>query len=219
MAEDLFEVPLFPLNLVLFPGMALPLHILEPRYREMTAHCLADHAPFGVMLALPESTDLRGMPARVGTFARIADSCKLPDGRYNLLACGTHRFEIVELRRKRSYLTGLVRPYRDLEAEEVAPTLVATTREVLHRYLELVFTLVGADEQRIEIPEEASDLSFLIGMCLTDDTDKQRLLEMTSVVERLQSGGRMLRDETELMDHQVDAPDPPQPTDGRALLN
>ena len=50
MADELFKVPLFPLNVVLFPGMALPLHIFEPRYRDMTADCLADQAPFGVVL-------------------------------------------------------------------------------------------------------------------------------------------------------------------------
>jgi Lon protease-like protein len=219
MAEDLFEVPLFPLNLVLFPGMALPLHIFEPCYREMTAHCLADQAPFGVVLAQAEGEHTRQVSAKVGTFARIADSHQLPDGRYNLLACGTHRFEIVEWRRKRPYLTGLVRPYRDHAEEDIATTLVTTTRESLRRYLEIVFTLVGTDSQRIEIPEEASELSFLIGMCLTDDADKQRLLEMTSVNGRLQAGGRMVHEEAELMCRQLDVPDSPHLPDGRAILN
>src|SRR5215472_14297168 len=55
MADEQFEVPLFPLNVVLFPGMALPLHIFESRYRDMTADCLADQAPFGVLLALEDA--------------------------------------------------------------------------------------------------------------------------------------------------------------------
>ena len=70
-SDELFEVPLFPLNVVLFPSMALPLHIFEPRYRQMTADCLADQAPFGVVLAQPDSTQGNEKPARVGTLARI----------------------------------------------------------------------------------------------------------------------------------------------------
>src|SRR5690348_5066740 len=108
MADELFEVPLFPLNVVLFPGMALPLHIFEPRYRKLTADCLADQAPFGVVLAMPEGEFGQEVPARVGTLARIVDYEQLPDGCYNILTVGTRRFEIVELRREKKYSTALV---------------------------------------------------------------------------------------------------------------
>jgi len=220
MAGELFEVPLFPLSVVLFPGMALPLHIFEPRYRQMTAHCLADQAPFGIVLALPEGERLHEVPARVGTFARIADCEKLPDGRYNLLARGTHRFEIMEMGRDRAYLTGLVRPYQDCDdAEPPAVALVGGAREALHRYLRMVFALVGGDEEHIAIPDDASELSFLMGMCLSDDDDKQRLLEMTSLVERLRTVERLLRVEVELLAQQMGTASQLHPSDDRTILN
>ena len=116
--KDLFEVPLFPLSVVLFPGMALPLHIFEPRYRDMMADCLADQAPFGVVLAIAEQPHGQEVPAKIGTLARIADYEQLPDGRYNLLALGTRRFQILETRHERPYLTGLVRPFCDTTRDD-----------------------------------------------------------------------------------------------------
>jgi Lon protease-like protein len=220
MADELFEVPLFPLHVVLFPGMALPLHIFEPRYREMTAACLADRAPFGVVLTLPEGEQLREKPAQVGTFARIADYERLPDGCYNLLTLGTQRFAIAEMRGSKSYLTGLVRPLRDREESDAAARpLVPDARESLRQYLRLVMTLIGSEERRIAIPEDACELSFLIGMCLTDDDDKQRLLEMTSVVERLRRGVLMLRDEVQVLAQQVDEGHSSRSKPDRSILN
>lgn len=204
---DLFEIPLFPLGVVLFPGMALPLHIFEPRYRHMMAHCLADQAPFGVVLATDESTPGHEVPAKVGTLARIADYEKLPDGQYNLLALGTRRFQIMETRRQRPYLTGLVRPLCDDEREgEDLSALAEGARAALSSYLKVVMLLVGSPERQIDIPADAEELSFLIGMCLTcEDCEKQELLEMDSVAQRLREGARMLRAETERLSQQLDS--------------
>ena len=117
---------------------------------------------------------------------------------------GTHRFEIAELRSEKSYLTGLVRPVRDIEESDVtARPLHPDAREALRTYLRLVMTLIGGEERHIEIPEDARELSFLIGMCLTDDDDKQRLLEITSLVERLRRGTAMLRDEAQALTRQL----------------
>ncbi len=204
MADELFVVPLFPLNVVLFPGMALPLHIFEPRYREMTADCLADHAPFGIMHRATDGGEARNDTTKIGTFARIADYEQLPDGCYNLLAMGTHRFEIAELRNDKSYLTGLVRPVRDTEESDAAARpLLHDAREALRTYLRLVMTLIGGEERHIEIPDDARELSYLIGMCLTDDEEKQRLLEITSLVERLRRGKAILRDEAQALTRQL----------------
>ncbi|MGZ3582997.1 MAG: LON peptidase substrate-binding domain-containing protein [Ktedonobacterales bacterium] len=225
MADELFEVPLFPLNFVLFPGMALPLHIFEARYRKMTADCLADQAPFGVVLALPEGEIGQEQPARVGTLARIIDYEQLPNGCYNILTAGTRRFEIVELRHEKKYITALVRPYPDEPDEEEGkaelPALVSEAKEVLREYLEVVLALVGGGEERsIQIPDDADDLSYLIGMCLTcEDCDKQELLEMNSVSERLQRGIRTLRNEMELLREQAESVGRVQPDDDRAMLN
>jgi len=92
---------LFPLEVVLFPGTPLPLHIFEPRYKEMMAECLANHAPFGVVRALEEGI------ADVGCTAEIVTVTKeYPDGRLDLVSEGRQRFEVLELNQERSFLRG-----------------------------------------------------------------------------------------------------------------
>lgn len=209
MADERFEVALFPLDVVLFPGMALPLHIFEPRYRQMTEDCLADRAPFGVVLAEAEGEPGQEAPARVGTLARIADYERLPDGRFNLLARGTRRFDVLEVRRDRPYLTGLVRPLDDEDAAQPpGADLLEEAHVALHEYLRAMLLLVGSgsEEQMIPIPDEPQDLSYLMGMCLTcEDCQKQSLLEMRSISRRLRAGARMLRKETHQLERQIAA--------------
>jgi Lon protease-like protein len=204
-AEERFEIPLFPLKVVLFPGMALPLHVFEPRYRRMTASCLDDRAPFGVVLAEDGSELAAEIPARVGTLARIADCERLPDGRYNLLALGTRRFELLEVRRAKPYLTGLVQPLRDLDEDWIpASSVVEEAKTEVRGYLRTVLALVGSEDRCIEIPDNVAELSYLIGMCLTcDDCQKQELLELTSTAQRLQSGLEMLRAERKALARQL----------------
>ncbi len=221
--DRLFEIPLFPLNVVLFPGMALPLHVFESRYRQMVVDCLADHAPFGIVLALPESVHEREAPARVGTLAHIADYERLPDGRYNLLARGSRRFEIIRVHSQRPYPAGYVRPLRDEQYDETAMNLRALVREAqeaLAAYLRLVLEVVGSDPIPIDIPDDPAELSYVIGMCLTcEDHDKQALLEMTSSLQRLHAGIGMLRAETQALEQQSESVTPHTRNTDRAHLN
>lgn len=207
MADELIEIPLFPLGLVLFPGMALPLHIFESRYCHMIGDCLADRAPFGVALALAGGTHEHELPAPVGTLARIADYERLPDGRFNLLTLGTSRFHIAELRHVRPYATALVHPVHDTDeapAEVTAP--LQRAKETLSAYLQLVLSLVDDEPRDIEIPDDADEVSYLIGTCLTCDYgEKQRLLELCSTSERLRVGSALLRCELERLSRQVPA--------------
>ncbi len=108
------EIPLFPLNIVLFPGMVLPLHIFEPRYRQMIADCQRQELEFGVVLVQAESTFMREEPHAIGTMAEIRDLDRLEDGRLNIIAMGTHRFRILSQHRKKPYLSGLVEFYEDI---------------------------------------------------------------------------------------------------------
>jgi Lon protease-like protein len=221
MSDELCEIPLFPLNVVLFPGMALPLHVFEPRYRQMTKECLDTGAPIGVVLAQTESAVEREVPARVGTLVRICDYQRLPDGRYNLLTIGTQRFEVVEVHHDHAYKSGLVRLLKDQPAEDaqLIEELAGEGRTVLEEYLHLVLQLLGSDEFAIEMPEQVEDLSFLIAASLTcEDCDKQRLLEMTSLTARLAAGVRLLREEIEVLRHHGDEGQQ-APPDDRAMLN
>ncbi|HEV8190974.1 MAG TPA: LON peptidase substrate-binding domain-containing protein [Ktedonobacterales bacterium] len=222
MSDELCEIPLVPLNAVLFPGMALPLHVFEPRYRQMTKECLDNGAPIGIVLALPEGMVEREASAHIGTMARICDYQRLPDGRYNLLTVGTQRFEVVEVRHDHPYISGLVRLLKDQPADDLQMTddLAREGRMILREYLQLVLQLLGSEDFAIEMPEQADDLSFLIAASLScEDNEKQRLLEITSVSERLATGVRLLREEVEVLRHHNDEETAPPLDDDRSMLN
>src|SRR5688500_12618252 len=97
MSDEQRMLPLFPLGVVLFPGMALPLHVFEERYRLMMGACLEGDQSFGVTL-IKEGQEVGdpAIPFDVGTMARIAKLQRLPDGRMNLIAVGVQRFRIIE---------------------------------------------------------------------------------------------------------------------------
>ena len=221
MADEPLWVPLFPLSVVLFPGMALPLHIFESRYRQMVDECLQDNAPFGVVLARPESLFGLEVPYTVGTLARIQDYERLADGRYNLLTRGMHRFRILQESRDRSYLRGLVVPLRDNDdSPDVVAALAREARQAFETYLRIVLALVGSDSHEIRVPREPEELSHTIGMCLTsDDAEKQKLLEITSASERLQAEIALLRAESHALSSQTDHLLLPQTDTNRTLLN
>ncbi len=219
--EEFQRIPLFPLDVVLFPGMTLPLHIFEPRYREMTKMCLDSDMPFGVILAHDARQEGESTPARVGTFARIVDYARLPDGRYNLLTKGADRFEIVEFVGGASYLQGKVRPLRDVNESQDVRALAHSATDALKEYLRIVFAQVGSEDFRIEIPDDPSELSYLIGMCLTcEDCEKQEILEMQSLSERLLRGAEVLHSEAAALEAEGALEDTePSPRIDRSHLN
>jgi Lon protease-like protein len=198
--EELQRIPLFPLDVVLFPGMTLPLHIFEPQYREMTKMCLDCNTPFGVILAHDARHPAVPTPARVGTFARILDYARLPDGRYNLLTKGGERFEVVEYVSDAPYQQAMVRALRDVEEPGDLRELASVATQALQTYLRIVFAQVGSEGFQLEIPDDPSELSYLIGMCLTcEDCEKQEILEMRSLSQRLARGAEVLTSEADAL--------------------
>src|SRR4029079_3724883 len=121
------ELPLFPMNTVLCPGIALPLHIFEDRYRALVRHCIDTTSPFGVVL-IREGQEM-GTGAisftGIGTVAEIRDAGRYEDGRYDLLVVGTRRFEVQRiLVAKRPYLVAEVELLEELVGDpEVAQRL------------------------------------------------------------------------------------------------
>jgi uncharacterized protein len=99
-------LPLFSLNVVLFPHMPLPLHIFEPRYRQMLADCLEEGHSFGVVAIREGSETGASTPYDVGTLAKIVRIDRLDDGRMNLLVMGASRFEIMRTSEDRPYPRG-----------------------------------------------------------------------------------------------------------------
>src|SRR5271155_2257366 len=150
-------LPLFPLDVVLLPGTPLPLHIFEPRYKEMIGECLANSAPFGVVRAEDKAI------AEIGCTAEIVTVTKqYSDGRLDLVAQGRKRFEVLELNEERSFLRGEVLFIPDNDAtpsKEVSAQAVELHREIL--------TLAGA-VQDLSAADPA-ELSFHIAGSLPLD--------------------------------------------------
>lgn len=226
MADEVIDIPLFPLNLVLFPGMVQPLHIFEPRYREMTRFCLDTNVSFGVTLAQSGSEYEREIPARVGALARILNYQRLADGRYNLITAGGQRFEVLEAHHGKPYLCGRVRLLPEILGEGDIATLTGETRALLDDYLGLILAITGGGEKSMQIPRDAIELSYFIAICLPcDDEVKQELLESVSAVERLTCERDLLRKEIAAISAQLyDACDeegnsPRQPGADNDLLN
>jgi Lon protease-like protein len=169
-------LPLFPLDVVLLPGIALPLHIFEPRYKEMIGECRANNAPFGVVRALEDGV------AEVGCTAEIVSVTKeYPDGRLDLVAEGRNRFEVLELNRQRSFLQAEVLLVQD---EPGTPSPEDTARAIQF-HLEIL-SLAGA-LQDLSAADQ-SVLSFCLAGSLPLDLDfKQKLLGMRSEGERIQA--------------------------------
>ncbi|MCA9971687.1 MAG: LON peptidase substrate-binding domain-containing protein, partial [Anaerolineales bacterium] len=107
---EIFELPLFPLNTVLFPGMYLPLHIFEPRYKEMIRLCLDEKRPFGVVYIQDGQAEGGPLPEphTVGCTAHIMQMQPLEDGRMNIMTIGRDRFRVLAVERERPYLVGQV---------------------------------------------------------------------------------------------------------------
>jgi Lon protease-like protein len=157
------EIPLFPLHTVLFPGVALPLHIFEERYRLMVARCLETETPFGVVL-IRDGREVGGGElsiAGVGTFAAIREAERLPDGRYELLAVGIGRFAVREVDTDREpYLIGTVDPLPDrIEDPAEARRLVRRTTRRFVDYLHLMQPRDGeaGDELEVRVEIEVGD--------------------------------------------------------------
>jgi Lon protease-like protein len=201
MSAAAIELPLFPLNLVLFPGTVSPLHIFEMRYRQMIMDCQRDDKPFGMVLARPESEHLNEKPYSVGTMVEIRNLDRMEDGRYTLMAVGTRRFRIVSENRNKPYLSGIVEPYEDdAEPEHELMSPMKRARDLFSEYLCML--LEASDETGVDanLPEEPEDLSHFIAYFLDiQEERKQQFLELTSTRQRLQEEVSILRREVPFM--------------------
>lgn len=195
------ELPLFPLNVVLFPGTELPLHIFEPRYRLMINECYEQSLPFGVVLARPESEPLREEPYPVGTMAEIEALDRMEDGRMNLIARGGQRFRILSQHRVKPYLSGIVEIYSDeVVGNEILSDADQQARSLFRSYLETLLAVIGRGELEFTLPVDAEELSHFIAHLLdVHDDQKQHMLELTSTSQRLEEEIVILRREVPFM--------------------
>jgi len=153
------EIPLFPLHTVLCPGIVMPLHIFEERYRAMTRRCLDTGDPFGIVL-IRDGREVASQAvatlAGVGAFAEIREAGRYPDGRFDLLAAGTGRFAIESVdARKEEYLVAQVTPLDDDVGDEArAERLAARAIRRFVRYLDLMRARDGEDTEELDIRVE-----------------------------------------------------------------
>jgi len=168
------EIGLFPLGIVLLPTEQIPLHIFEPRYRELIAECLEEEREFGLILA--DDDGLR----EVGTRALVTEVLeRFDDGRLNVVVEGIDRFRVVELTGGRSFQTG--------EVEQVEDVDEAADPEHVERALALFARLVELTGTEIDPPEPSTpQLSFAIAARFEFAPDvKQELLQERSEAVRM----------------------------------
>lgn len=193
------ELPMFPLGSVLLPSVALPLHVFEPRYKELVRRCLeADPPEFGVVL-IERGSEVGGRDVRtnVGTAARILEVAELPDGRYLLGTVGTHRIRVRQWLDDDPFPRAEIEEWPDpdplVDLEPVYQERVRLLRKALALKSELGEPSVAAT---VEVSEDAALGSYqLAALAPLGPHDQQRLLAADGTQTRLDLLGRLLDDE------------------------
>ncbi|CUV03228.1 Uncharacterized protein, similar to the N-terminal domain of Lon protease [hydrothermal vent metagenome] len=207
--DGLTRLALFPLNLVLFPGMELPLHIFEERYKDMIGECLEQDVPFGVVL-IKEGLEV-GAPAdpeRIGTSTRILRSEILDQGRMNIVTKGERRFEIEEIIQRVPHVVGRVRFLVELEGEGCAELIPQINDEYVNLVKNLT-ALTGGYTSRVDIPEDPIELSYAIAGNLNLEPHlRQSLLVTETAATRLFDLIPLLKQGNETLREQITKQNP-----------
>ncbi|PPK67573.1 LON peptidase substrate-binding domain-containing protein [Actinokineospora auranticolor] len=212
------SLPLFPLRAVLLPGANLPLHVFEPRYRQLTVDLMTGALPerrFGVVALRPsmdhEVTDVSQLCA-IGCSAELREAKRLPDGRFDIVTTGERRFRLLDVDATAApYLMGTVEWVPDAEQPTVAADSVSMLAEAARAAHRRYCTAAWQTEDWSE-PE--ADMALcelahaLAADCLLSLEDRQRLLEETRPLHRLRLVGELLNREAGILSalHAVPAP-------------
>ena len=222
-------IPLFPLAAVLLPGTSLPLHIFEPRYRQLTMDLVTDALPgrcFGVIAKKPGwsvDVDQPEQLRAVGCSAVLREVKRLPDGRFDIVTRGDRRFRLLSIDSTSApYLLGVVEWLPDTvptgRLATLMPALAAAARAAHQRYCAAAWqredwTEPPTDTDLAELPH------IVAADCLLAEEDRQRLLEETCPARRLRLAGRLLHRETGILGNLHAVPMPLSDLDGQANLN
>jgi Lon protease-like protein len=210
------RLPLFPLGTVLFPGLVLPLHIFEERYRTLVRELLElpeQERRFGVV-AIRQGREVGadGVEALydVGCIAHLRRAEGYEDGRFDIVSTGTARFRLEELDEQGPYLRGEVEVLPDEmgDAPE-APLLDRAVRAAFLDYLAALSEATGDDIEVPELPDSPMILGYLVAATTALDLDeRQRLLAEIDGASRLRAELALLRRERTLLRHLSAAPAP-----------
>lgn len=193
----------------MLPGVPLPLHIFEPRYRKLTTDLVTGAVPgksFGVVAVRPgrdgSEGDLTALH-EVGCTARLQEARRLPDGRFEIMTRGERRFRLLDVVPSSSYLSAVVEwlPDTEVSASEVVdtvPALVHAARAAHHRYCEVAWKRDDWDAPDRDV--DAAVLAHLLAHdCLLTLEDSQALLEERSILRRLRMVRRLVARETAII--------------------
>ena len=189
MSRELEELPLFPLSTVLFPYATVQLHVFEDKYRQLVRDCLEFDTSFGIVL-IRSGSEVGGdaEPYMVGTTVRITRIHTYDDGRMDIQVQGERRFRIRRLDESKPYLVGFVEPVVEMEIEDSprADALIMKAREDFEMWIQRLIARSDFNVQ-VRFPEDRVALSFAIANLLPiENLEKQRLLETTDTLERIQ---------------------------------
>jgi Lon protease-like protein len=185
------ELPLFPLPLVLFPGVPLPLHVFEERYRRLLADVRVSNNLFGLSYFDPGAPGSFEHPpaGHVGCATEVVEVQPLPDGRSNILTVGVARYRVTDyVESDEPYLVARVEFFEDEEGD--AAVLGKRAGEVAEMFTRIARAMRAINDERGSLPElpleDPERLSFLVAAVVEMEADaKQQLLELRSTAERL----------------------------------
>jgi uncharacterized protein len=196
------DLPLFPLATVLYPGLPIPLHVFEERYREMFARVLDGGRRFGVV-AISQGREVADQPEHhpVGCVAEVREVRRYPDGRLDVVAWGERRFRIEGVAQPAPYVVGDVTLLPE-QAGADAERLAARAGWLFTRYVTTLLKFASEDTEPLAVPDEPLAASYLIaGGLQIELADKQHLLVAGTAAERLRAETGLLRRELALLEH------------------
>jgi len=214
------DLRLFPLQTVLFPGMRMPLHIFEDRYKLMIRECIESDAPFGVVL-IRSGPEVGGsaVPHNIGTTARIAQVEYLDDGRMNLFTIGGTRFRIERIVTDRDYLHGDIELIEQEPAGDEAFAVMPRAQELFNDYLRTYLASGDQWTRGVDLPEDPGEAAdYIAARVDTAPEIKQHWLETLAPHERLRAEIELITQELPDM-HARLAAKLHQKTTGFAVLN
>lgn len=172
-------LPMFPLDVVLFPDMLLPLHIFEERYKKMISECLEGKSPFGILYAHDETVERIGCAAEISTVLK-----RYPDGRLDIVVLGRQRFRVLSLETQKPYLRGSIEPFTDAIPNQ-EPSQERALR-ALDLYEQAFLLMNRSHAEEITVEASYNGLSFKIASVLyLNNALKQQILSSRSEDERL----------------------------------
>ncbi len=177
-------LPLFPLQLVVFPGAAAPLHIFEERYKEMVGEAEAHRTEFGIVRSI--SRDGETGIAGIGCTATVESVVhRYPDGRFDIVARGRRRFRVLSLNDEEACLRATVEFFDDEPEPPLPAELVDRAMEAHRRLQQSAEDKPGADGSAAQIPSNR-EVSFILAEDIDDLDFRSAILQSTSEAERLQ---------------------------------